>query len=385
MKSPGFTVQRVGPGERIPVGRLLLHTFTPDHVNNPTEDEVDVLPFLVCSDGEDGSFFSAIDVPDTPDLWRQVRNVTSRPTVWSYSQNRADWSVQYGWLRSDPNANLLCTTAIAESHLNLCRYWTSPALSLLSGSGLSFPSPIEHLNRRVFAVDKEQVCQALTLVSPHSPFISPKPGFVARVLSADQVETAENSEYVERSSPGIWPNRTPNGDTSLVVDFPALTSESELTASELKQLMTLLEGFAAHIAGTDLARGLYSLSAPTEASGYKRSTICLALRADEHGSYYTLEYDQTSCRFVHSSSDTPFSDYVAGFECWSRDLLEALAVRLTPSVVVYGHSRAWNRVPDLLAFDPGYLLRGYCRPLRRPQDLLELYRTETLTLQEETQ
>jgi hypothetical protein len=193
------------------------------------------------------------------------------------------------------------------------------------------------------------------------------------------IESVEPDERFVRVRPrGTWPDRTHRADLRQVEEYPPTCGRFELEESQVADLEQELDELGRHLFGSPLFRALYSLT-QEELQG-ARPGLVLVLRDGTEGEVYLYEYLPQAGRFTPADSDDPLHDYAVGLECWAPDLLAMLQVNLLPASVMYGHVRAWNNLPALLDFDPGYILRGYRHPLRCPEAYLRLYRSQIAEL-----
>lgn len=369
LREMGFAVHALEPGVEATFGDLELLPMTADHVHFRTEDELDVLPFMIRDRKGHGSFFSSIDVPETDAMWRTMKARAKAPGIWTYTQNAGNWAFQQSWGGPDRHATERFSRRVMAAHDKLRTAWGAPEAVLLCGGGTSFEAPLEHLNHNAYPVDLSRAADALGRMIGDVPFHAATPGMT---LAMEDGHLAAREECTFLHPHAECPARDYRGDLRAVESYPPAGRSRRLRREDMPELRTHLASLAEHLFGTPMFRALYSLS-PRDLAP-KKPTIALVLLADDDGGALVFEYVPQRCAFEPANTDRPMRDYLAGFECWATDLLALFRGDFAPSNMAYGHCRSWNAAPDSLDFDFGYSLRALLHPLRRPRVTLESYR-----------
>ena len=169
-----------------------------------------------------------------------------------------------------------------------------------------------------------------------------------------------------------WPDRGYREGIAPAPDYAPATGRGDVDTAGEGALREGLAALAGWLYGGPLFRALYSLD-PGDCGG-RRPTVALRLRADREGGARTLAYDPAACAFVPVEAAAAHEEFIAGIECWARDLAGLFAGELGPTALCYaGRLRVWNHAPARVPFAP-HLLWMFAHPLRRPEAMARLYR-----------
>ncbi len=371
----GFLVRLARPDDVLSVGALEIHFFTSELCGgNAVGDEWDVVPFLVKDKRGHGSFFSTVDVPSHAGIDAALREIVERPGIWTWTNNGVDRSFVRGGrtVETGPPFDTPLLTQIAlESYLALRFRWGEPAAFLFCGGGFAAEGEQAWMNRQMFRADSERVAAAMSVALPGRTILAPTPGQTVRMVHGALAGVEAERPFLRALPRAEWPSRAHAGDVTLMETYPPFTERRALTAPERDELTGELAELAAFLHGGDLFRALYSLG-DGELEGREPTLALVLLDGDEDA--ITFEYDVAACAFVPADVADPFADYVAGVECWARDLLAVLRGDVGPTAIVFGRGRVWTSIPERIALSFESLLWPYCHPLRRPARFARLYR-----------
>jgi hypothetical protein len=354
------------PGVAVRVGELEVVPFCGDHTTVNCGDEWDTLPFLVRHTGGAGSFFSMVDITITPGHIEWVRALAARPGLVSWTNNALDWSHMADYLAERDQATQKCFVQMGMGHKLIETAWGTPSAMIMCAGGFAFEGARAWLNQRVFCVDTDAVCAAMTSAYRKEKFVSGIPGQTFHMQAGKLKSIDVATEFLATAPADTWPSRARQaGETP---DYAPATGRRDISEAELARLGAGLDALAGSMVGGPLFRNLYSMLV-TEAAG-RRPTFALVVR---HGDARTVfEYRPTACGFGAGAAN-PREVYLAGLECWAPDLLAVLDGELGPIALTFGRARLWNAAPQRLNFDLFGELHRICHPLRRPADFLRTY------------
>lgn len=362
LEEMGFAVHRMWPGDEIVAGSLRLHALTADQTDALIE-EWDVLPYLVRDVDGNGSFFTSVDMKQDPRCIGRLRELVERPGIWAYTDNHHDYACCATWPPESAALRDRVNTICRGEEL-LHEQWTSASLALLVGGGWAFEGEQAWLNRNVFLHGPSELLAALRLMLPQRPIEAAKPGMVIRMRGGEVVELAR-APFVRCE--GDLPSREWKNDVPFVESYAPASGRTELSEEEAKRLLNELQGFAASLYGGPLFRSLLSL----EEHGERKPTWALMLK-DGDGAF-VLEYDPSACAFVPVDEEDPVGVYLAVFECWAADLLDAFEVRISQDAIPLGRHRIFCEDASIHC-GMNQALFTHAHPLRFPDRFLAFYR-----------
>jgi hypothetical protein len=366
----GFELRLVRPGVRFTIGELEVIPMAADQGKALSNEEWDVIPYLVRDRAGHGSFFTSIDVPPSEAMWRQAREVVERPGLWAYTNNYNRWELQYSWSIPDQRFYYQLVKQVVDYHRQLSAQWERPAALLLVGGGVCFGGEREWVNREVFPCDSEEAAGVMARLLPGERVLAPLPGQTLVMRGGALVDLEPESALLGALPREEWPDRRYRGEVRWLEQYRPATGRAELAEGELAALEGELAAFAAFLYAREPFRRLYSLSAE-ELEG-RRPTFAFVLRADEDGGVYVYEYEPRDCRFRAVDSEDPVSEYLAVYECYASDLLALLRAEISQDSLTLGRCRQW--MVDLDLFDLDLYLMLYAHPLRQTARYLALYR-----------
>jgi hypothetical protein len=362
----GFTVHLLAPGSVHRVGDLELAAFTGDHVDVNCGDEWDTLPFLVKSVDGHGSMFSMVDITLTQRHidWAAARAM--KPGLVSWTNNALDWSHTAEYLRERTEGTQQCFAKMGVGHKMISTSWGTPVAMITCAGGFSFTHERSWLNSRVFCVDTEQVCKAMTNVYKKEKFFSGVPGQTWIMRGGKLVDVKPEAPWLRTTPREAWPSRARAGDE--VRDYAPATGRRVLTDDDRTRLRTRLDELAGELVGSMLFRGLASLL-DSECEG-RRAAFAFVVRDGD--ARHAFVHDVPACVFRASDDDVERT-CLAGVECWASDLLAVLDGELGPIALTFGRSRVWNALPGRLGMPIFEELHRVSHPLRRPAAWRQLY------------
>ena len=83
-----------------------------------------------------------------------------------------------------------CFMKMGMGHKLITVQWGTPSAMLMCAGGFSFVGPRAWLNRHIFSVNNEVVCQAMAQIYPKELFASARPGMTL-VMEGNRVRAAE--------------------------------------------------------------------------------------------------------------------------------------------------------------------------------------------------
>ena len=367
LQTMGFEVRPLVPGIAHAIGDLEVTPFTGDHVGTNCGDEWDTLPYLVRHTGGHGSFFTMVDIPITERHVQWAAAKAARPGLVTWTNNAIDWAHMAHYLAGREEGTQQTFIKMGMGHKMIEQHWGTPAAMMMCAGGFSFVGDREWLNRRVFCVDNEAVCAAMTKVYRKEKFVTATPGQTFNLVANKLKSIDATAPFVGTAPRDSWPTRgwSATGD---VPDYAPATGRREFTDGELAKLTGDLEGVAAAWFGGKLFASLSSLL-DSEVGDRKRA-FALSLRRDPDEPI-VFEYAPTACGFVRSSE--PADRYLGGLECWASDFASVAAGELGPIALSFGRARVWNALADRFQFDPFAELYRVSHPLRRPAATLRNY------------
>jgi hypothetical protein len=364
----GFVVQPLAPGVRVRYRDLEFMPFTGDHVTVACGDEWDTLPFIVKHTGGSGTFFSMVDIPITEGHVQKARAYTSEPGIVGWTNNALDWCHMAEYLRTGNDATQDCFVKLGVGHKLISELWAAPSATLMCAGGFSFVGPRAWMNRLIFSVNNDLVCQTMAQIYPNELFAAARPGLTL-VMEGNRVRSAEESApFLSTEPPASWPVRGKD-DTSPVEDYAPATGRRALDAGDLERVRAGLDVLAGALVGTAAFRSLHSLS--NDEAPDRKMTFALVLRDGD--ARHVLEYVPNACAFIAGAADAQ-ATYLAGLECWASDLLAILDGDLGPIALSFGRARLWNALPLRFNFDLFEALYNVSHPLRRPDRYFATYR-----------
>jgi hypothetical protein len=367
----GFEVRLADAGEKLEIGDLELYTLSPNHVDDDNSDEWDVLPFFVQDKDRNGCLFSGVDVVPTEEMERHMECVTGTPGLWCYTNNANDWRFMFAGKVIDrfPRDDTFSMAEQVIRHQARIRFsWRKPEASLFLGGGYSFVGDRSWMNRHVFMASTERVVAALSALCPEERVHALQPGQTFTMAAGKLVNVAEHTDFLRCVPRHTWPDRNYAPTVQLVDAYDPLVGSEGLSPGQRQQLHAELARFAEYLYTTISYKQLYSLL-KQETQG-RQPTFALVLLSDAGPE--VLAYEPQSCSFVPSDSDDPVNDYIAGIECWARDLHAVLTGEVGSSGLIFGRSRKWNWLPEHFHLTIAELWR-YVHPLRRPDLFERLY------------
>lgn len=361
LRELGFTVHPLIPGVPVKVGDVEFHPLTGDHVGVNCGDEWDTLPFLVKHHA--GSLFSMVDITLTEGhvAWAKAR--VGKPGIVSWTNNALDWSHMAPYLGDRVEATQQVFVRMGTGRKLIETQWGIPAAMVTCAGGFSFAEDRGYLNHRVFCVDTEAVCAAMTNLYKKERFVSGVPG-ITLWMDKHRVEKIDASAKFLAALPReSWPSRE-----RASVDVPdyAPATRRDLQPGELERLDARLQQLAGALLGTMTFRSLASL---LDSESPKRRTFALVLRDGD--AKHAWQYAPTACRFERI--DDP-DNCLAGLECWAADFLAVLDNEKAPIALSFGRARLWNHLPARFKFDLFGDLYLFSHPLRDPEAALRGYR-----------
>ncbi len=364
----GFSVHPLVPGRKLTVGDLELTPFCGDHVSLDCGDEWDTLPFFVRDTGGSGNFFSMVDITMTEQHvdWAKARD--AKPVVVSWTNNALDWSHMADYLVDRVEATQECFVKMGVGRKMITTRWGTPSAMLMCAGGFSFVGAKEWMNQRVFCVDTTTVCREMSKLYRGEQFHATRPGQTFEMGGHRLRKVHDDVPFLGTTPAESWPSRG-RGEVAEVPDYAPATGRRALEGGERGELEALLAEFAAALVGGSIFKGLHSIL--TDAAEGRAPTFALKLRDGDGALVY--EYAPTECAFV-AGKDEPEAAYVAGIECWASDFLAVLRGELGPIALTYGRARLWNELAGTLRFDIFGELYRMSHPLRRPAQVLALYR-----------
>jgi hypothetical protein len=365
----GFTVSPLTPGMPLPIGDLELTPFAGDHVSVNCGDEWDTLPFMVRHLGGAGSFFSMVDITMTERHVEWAKKRSPKPGLVSWTNNALDWSHMADYLVERTEGTQQCFVKMGVGHKMLTTFWGTPAAMLMCAGGFAFDGDRAWLNGRVFCVDTEGVCEAMTKLYPKEKFVSTRPGQTFVMHEGRLQRTEDSTPFLTTEPRQAWPSRAKSASDE-TPDYAPATGRREATAEDLARLEGGLREFAASLVGGTIFRGLCSL---LDHEAFDRAvSFALVVRTGDGDGRRVYVYDPASCAFVPGPDD-PRASVLAGMECWATDLAAVLQGELGPIALTYGRARLWNALPARFAFDLFGELYRVSHPLRRPAQTLATY------------
>jgi hypothetical protein len=372
----GFTARRVYPGQDLRISELTFSWMSPDHVRQSNQDEWDVLPFLVRDQGGHGSFVSTVDVPRPPGFFEAVRAVSKQPGIFCLTNNvmAHGYQVVGGQTPAGPEVSGVgLGAAWCDQLATVVDAWGLPAAVVAGGGGWAFAPPLGKLNRHAFPASSDAVLRSLQALLPDGrPCFAPLPGQAVIMRSGLAERVDAQAPFVRTRPPEDWPVRTYTGPGTLIDHFPAACGRTSVVASGWTEIERGLAQLAAFAYGREEFRQLYSLKQPLPQG--IRPTWALVLKDGSAEGWRTMAYEPSAASFTRVEEDLPFDRYLAGLECWAADFLALLRGELTPSAVLLGRCRLWNRHPELFEASFPRLFATFFHPLFRPVASLSLYR-----------
>jgi hypothetical protein len=370
----GFQVTPLAPGDVVRAGLLEFHAFSPDHRNTDNYDEWDVLPYLVRDRDGHGNFFTHVDAEPDDQAYEAMRAVAASPALWACTNNTSNWSfTKAGFVQQEPVADSAALTQLFLTQYAAIQHcWGSPAGVLCCGGGVQFTGEREWLNRNVFTASSERACAAIAEVVADRLALAPTPGQTVQMVSGKIDRVLSGTEYLRSARRADWPSRDYEGDVGLMDRYSPACGRREFTRNDLPEIVRELDGFACHLYGSGIFRGLYSCGAAD--FGGHRPTFALVLLVEGGSGAYVFEYNPQACRFSPAVTSDPVGDYLSGMEFWATDFLAICRGELGSSAIPFGRGRVWNARPErcMVSFREFCL---YFHPLRRPELFLKLYRT----------
>lgn len=381
----GFKVHALTPGVALLFKDLKLLAMPGDHVNTSSGDEWDTLPFLAWDMGGHGSFFSTVDVVPTQRHIATARALVVKPGLVTHTNNHIQWWFQNSWSPSHSDYTPRMTQEVLNAYAELCALWSTPQAVLMCGGGFAFSGEKAWLNRLVFGVDNDRVCNALGAMSPRQRFFSTRPGQTFLMEGGMLARVDEKSPFLATAPRESWPARAQDPSDAEVhqrVDtFEPLGGRKDFDKPDIERLVDHLTTLARALYGGPLFRRLHSLYAD-DVKG-RIPTVALVLhRARKEPLVYA--YDAAGCTFTLSQHKQPKDVFLATIDAWASDVLDVLSGECGPLGMGWGHVRGWSAMPD--APELGFLgeLNLSCHPLARPAEYLKLYRKIVSGLATET-
>jgi len=369
LREMGFTVHPLAPGEAVRYGELELLPFAGDHVNTDNGDEWDTLPFVVRHTGGAGSFFSLVDITLVQAHVEWAAQKLARPGVIGWTNNAMDWSHMAPYMAERTEGTQQCFVKMGVGHKLIETLWGTPQAMVTCAGGFSFHGERAHLNARVFCVDTDAVCKAMSDVYKKEKFVAARPGQTLHLAAGKLKSIDERTTFLGTKPRDEWPSRAKIASEP-PPDYAPACGRRALDAAELDRLRADLDELARSLVGGRLFRSLCSLLA-TDAPD-REPTFALVLRRDG-AEPLVFAYAMTACGFVEVSGGDPRARYLAGLECWASDLAAVLRGELGPIAIMFGRASLWNALPVRFEFDPFAALYRVSHPLARPREYLRTY------------
>jgi L-ascorbate metabolism protein UlaG (beta-lactamase superfamily) len=370
LREMGFTVHALVPGKPIAFGELEVLPFAGDHVAVDCGDEWDALPFVVRHTGGAGSFFSMVDITLTQRHVEWAAARIARPGVLGWTNNALDWSHMAEYLAAKTEGTQQCFVKMGMGHKLVEQIWGAPQAMVMCAGGFAFHGEREHLNARVFCVDNDAVCAAMSNVYKKEKFVAARPGQTLHLVAGKLKSIDERTPFLGTVPRNEWPSRG-NRPASPAPDYAPATGRRALGDDELARLRADLDEFAGSLVGGRLFASVHSLDATVAPD--RELTFAFVLRRDP-GAPLVFAYVPSACAFEEASAADPRARYVAGVECWASDLAAILRGELGPIALLFGRAAVWNAAPQRFDFDPFAALHRASHPLRRPREYLATYR-----------
>ncbi|MEZ4384901.1 MAG: MBL fold metallo-hydrolase [Nannocystaceae bacterium] len=373
LRALGFTVRPLAPAAEHAIGGLRLRTFVADHREAALGDEWEVAPFVV-RDVDGDSFASSVDVPPPPAMLAALSELAPRPGIWCYANNFSSAAHQrLGATSAAPASDAVSlVSAFLRRYAAVERLWGAPAVAAIVGAGWSFAGARAWLNHAVFPLDNDVLADSLRAAAPRTRAVAARPGATIALAGGELVELAARQPFLAALAPERWPDRSYREGIAPAPDYAPATAPGDLDAAGEAALREGLAALAGWLYAGPLFRALYSLD--PDICGGRRPTVALRLRVDRAGGARTLAYDPTACTFVQVEGAAADEAFIAGIECWARDLAGLFAGEIGPTALCYaGRLRVWNHAPARVPLSP-HLLWTFAHPLRRPQATAALYR-----------
>lgn len=370
LRSMGFRVGSLRPGELLDLDGAQVFPLSGDHVNYTQGDEWDALPYLL-SDPSDGSnFFSAVDVLLTDAMIEAAAARAPQPGLVCHTNNAS--TLGYASTRFVPATNdtLALASDAISTHARLTRAWGRPAATLFCGGGFAFEGDRAELNRRTFTADSARVAASLQALCPDERFTAPWPGQSVRCEGREALIDEAFAPWLSPLARSRWPDRAFDPSPWHLAAFSPATGTTSLSPEDFAQLIDELAAFAAHLYGQGTFRGLHSLSGALIEG--RRPTVAIVCRVDEGA--VTMAYSPTQRAFHPVRCERPTEEFIAGIECWASDLLGLFRVEFSAAALLFGRYRSWNALPDRFALHLVGELMHYAHPLRQPERYEALYR-----------
>lgn len=369
VREMGFRVVPLEPGTPVMFGDIEVVPLAGDHINEECGDEWDTLPLLVRDVGGAGSFFSMVDITPTEGHLRLASEWVSKPGLVTWTNNALDWSHMTDFVGEMSGATEACAARMRGGRDLVRAVWGRPAAMLLCAGGFSFHGERAWLNRRVFPIDCERACASLQRAHPRERFVSALPGQTFWMKKNRLVRIDASTDFLATEPLDVWPSREPAHLDSLP-DFTPASGARSLSRGDLARLEEGLDELAKALVGGQLFRCLHTIMAG-ESLG-RRPTFAFAVRDGSRRRVF--EYVPSACSFRRVSVDDPESEYLAGLECWAKDLLLVLQGHMGPIALSFGRARLWIAAPDVIADSIFDELSRVSHPLRRPAETLRFYR-----------
>jgi L-ascorbate metabolism protein UlaG (beta-lactamase superfamily) len=365
----GFPVHAMRSLERITFEDLSLMPLAPDTLGKPGDDEIEAVPLVVRDTEGHGSFFTSIDLHQSPSILEQVRRHLQAPGVWAYAVNEHDLTAVYEWEK--PIRAPEVALALARLYGQQFHDWEYPEAVLLNGNGIRLGRDRAVANGALFSFENAEVAAWLTRELDGHLFKAATPGTTAIMRRGALESLTDTVSWIEPLPENV--GSALDGEFP-VSGFRPTTGRTDLHRDQWTRLRVELEGFARFLFGRHTFRGLQTLALGRDYGAEVNPTFVFLLRsgADDRT---VFEYRPRECRFVEVACPNPRKTYVAGMEAWATDLLAVLEMALTSAEVFHlGGKTLWNQAAARFRFDVDTEIFLYRSPLRNPARYVQLYR-----------
>jgi len=364
----GFHPKFLPLGEPFKLGTLNVFAEMPD-TRKVGGDEWGVCQVWVwAAEGE--CFFTMVDVAvDERNLPKPHPSVPVA-TVIAYPNNYVDWMHHSFGFPDRGDMREWVVSGFSDTLKAFGRTRTpEPSLWLFCGLGFAFSDSLAHLNAKVFPLVNTTLAEIVHSLYPTGQHETPLPGSSYRLENGKVLKQKDFALFLQPSSSDQWPER--KGSTGKELGYPCYSTKAPLSEQEWVTLENHLKTFFSAFFFKTLFRDLVWLT-PQKIGG-KIPHACVVLLDGEDG-YRDFVFDPRQASKVSpSAAENPWETYVAGFECWARDLLGVFEGTIGNFRVSAGRWRFWCHTPHML--DPEHvqwLVPLF--PLYATETALKLYR-----------